>query len=51
MTGLQIGGAVAGTIGTVAVTKSLLDETKELLPYALAGVGLIGSFIVIIKFA
>jgi len=41
MTGLQIGGAIAGGLGTVVVTKSLLDETKEIMPYALGGIGLI----------
>jgi hypothetical protein len=51
MTGLQIGGVVAGGLGAVAVTKSLLSETKELMPYALGGIGLIGSIVLIIKFA
>ena len=51
MTGLQIGGAIAGTLGTVAVTKSLLDETKKLMPYILGGVGLLGTVVIIVKFA
>ena len=51
MTGLQIGGAVIGGLGTVAVTKSLLDETLEILPYAIAGIGLLGTVVIIIKFA
>ena len=51
MTGLQIGGSIAGGLGAVAVTKSLLDETLELMPYAIASIGMIGSLIIIIKFA
>jgi hypothetical protein len=51
MTGLQIGGAVLGGLGTVVATKSLLDETLEILPYALAGIGMIGTVIIIVKFA
>ena len=51
MTGLQIGAGIAGTLGTVAVTKSILDEVIEIMPYALGGIGLIGSIIVIVKFA
>jgi len=51
MTGLQIGGTVIGGLGTVAVTKSLLDETLEILPYAIAGIGLLGTVVIIIKFA
>ena len=47
MTGLQIGGAVLGGLGTVAVTKSLLDETLEILPYALAGIGMIGKTVLV----
>ena len=50
-TGLQIGGAVLGGLGTVVATKSLLDETLEILPYALAGIGMIGTVIIIVKFA
>ena len=51
MTGLQIGGAITGGLGAVIVTKSLLDETKEILPYAIAGIGLIGTVVIIVKFA
>ena len=51
MTGLQIGGAVAGTLGTVAITKSLLDEAIEIAPYVLGGTVMIGSIIIIVKFA
>jgi len=51
MTGLQIGGSIAGGLGAVAVTKSLLDETLELMPYAIASIGMIGSLIIIVKFA
>ena len=51
MTGLQIGGAVLGGLGTVVATKSILDETLEILPYALAGIGMIGTVIIIVKFA
>ena len=51
MTGLQIGGAVAGTFGTVAITKSLLDEAIEIMSYALAGIGMLGTVIIIVKFA
>jgi hypothetical protein len=51
MTGLQIGGGIVGGLGAIAVTKSLLDEAKELLPYALGGIGLLGSIVLIIKFA
>ena len=50
-TGLQIGGVVAGGLGTIAVTKSLLDETLEIMPYAIAGIGLLGTLIIIVKFA
>jgi len=51
LTGLQIGGAVVGGLTTVAVTKSLLDETLEILPYAIAGIGLLGTVVIIVKFA
>lgn len=51
MSGLQIGGAVAGTLGTVAITKSLLDEAIEIAPYVLGGTVMIGSIIIIVKFA
>ena len=51
MTGLQIGAGVAGTLRTVAITKSLLDEAIEIAPYAIGGLGLIGSLIIIVKFA
>ena len=51
MSGLQIGGAVAGTLGTVAITKSLLDEAIEIAPYVLGGTVMIGSPIIIVKFA
>ena len=51
VTGLQIGGAVVGGLATVSVTKSLLDETLEIMPYALGGITMIGSLIIIIKFA
>jgi len=51
MTGLQIGGAVAGTLGTVAITKSLLDEAIEIAPYAIGGTVMIGCLIIIVKFA
>ena len=51
MTGLQIGGSIAGGLGAVVVTKSLLDETLELMPYAIAGIGLLGTVIIIVKFA
>ena len=51
MTGLQIGGSIAGGLGAVAVTKSLLDEAKEIAPYALVGTVMIGSIIIIVKFA
>ena len=51
MTGLQIGTAVVGGLGTVAITKSLLDETLEIMPYAIAGIGLLGTVVIIIKFA
>ena len=32
MTGLQVAGGIAGTIGAVTVTKSLLDDVKEIAP-------------------
>ena len=51
ITGLQIGAGVVGGLTTVAVTKSLLDETLEILPYAIAGIGLLGTVVIIIKFA
>jgi len=51
MTGLQIGGAIVGTLGTVAVTKSILDEALEIMPYAIAGIGLLGTVIIIVKFS
>ena len=51
MTGLQVGGAVVGGLATVSVTKSLLDETLEIMPYALAGIGMLGTVIIIVKFA
>ena len=51
MSGLQIGGAVAGTLGTVAITKSLLDEAIEIAPYVLGGTVMIGSLIITVKFA
>ena len=51
MTGLQVGGAVIGGLGAVYVTKSLLDETLEIMPYALAGIGMLGTVIIIVKFA
>jgi hypothetical protein len=51
ITGMQIGAGVLGTIGTLTVTKSIFDEAKELLPYAIGGVGLLGAVVIIIKFA
>ena len=51
MTGLQIGGVIMGGLATVSVTKSLLDETLEIMPYALAGIGMLGTVIIIVKFA
>jgi len=51
MTGLQVGTAVIGGLGAVSVTKSLLDETLEIMPYALAGIGMLGTVIIIVKFA
>ena len=51
MTGLQVGGAVVGGLATVSVTKSLLDETLEIMPYALGGITMIGCVIIIVKFA
>ena len=51
MTGLQIGAGVVGGLTTVAVSKSILDEAIELAPYAIASIGMIGSLIIIIKFA
>jgi len=51
MTGLQIGGAIVGTLGTVAVTISILDEALEIMPYAIAGIGLLGTVIIIVKFS
>ena len=50
MTGLQVGGAVVGGLATVSVTKSLLDEAIEIMPYALVGITMIGSLIIIVKF-
>ena len=50
MTGLQVGTAVIGGLGAVSVTKSLLDEAKEIMPYALVGTVAIGSLIIIVKF-
>ena len=35
LTGLQVGGAIAGTVGTIAVTKSITDDIKEFAPYIL----------------
>ena len=35
LTGLQAGGAIAGTVGTIAVTKSITDDIKEFAPYIL----------------
>jgi hypothetical protein len=51
MTGLQIGAGVPWTLGTVAVTESILNEAIEIMPYALGGIGLIGSRIIIVEFA
>ena len=51
LTGMQIGAGVAGTLGTVAITKSLLDEAIEIAPYVLGGTVMIGSIIIIVKFA
>jgi len=51
LTGLQIGTAVVGGLGTIAVTKSIFDEALELAPYALRGLGLTSWVVVIIKFA
>jgi len=51
VTGLQIGGGIMGGLATVSVTKSLLDETLEVAPYVLGGITMIGSLIIIIKFA
>jgi hypothetical protein len=51
MTGLQIGAGVAGTLGTVSITKSILDEAIEIAPYVLGGTVMIGSIIIIVKFA
>ena len=51
LTGLQIGGGIMGGLATVSVTKSLLDETLEIMPYALAGIGMLGTVVIIIKFA
>jgi predicted acylesterase/phospholipase RssA len=51
MTGLQIGGGIMGGLATVSVTKSLLDEAIEIAPYVLGGTVMIGSLIIIVKFA
>jgi hypothetical protein len=51
ITGLQIGAGVVGGLTTVAVTKSLLDEAIEIAPYVLGGTVMIGSLIIIVKFA
>ena len=51
VTGLQIGGGIMGGLATVSVTKSLLDEAIEIAPYALVGTVMIGSIIIIVKFA
>ena len=51
MTGLQIGGGIMGGLATVSVTKSLLDEAIEIAPYVLGGTVMIGSIIIIVKFA
>lgn len=51
LTGLQIGGGIVGGLGTIAVTKSLFDEAKELMPYAIGGLGLLGTFVIVIKYA
>ena len=49
MTGLQVAGGIAGTIGAVTVTKSLLDDVKEITPYALAGIGFLGTIYLVTK--
>lgn len=49
MTGLQVAGGIAGTIGAVTVTKSLLDDVKEIAPFALAGVAMIGTVYLVTK--
>ena len=51
LTGLQIGTAVVGGLGTIAVTKSIFDEALELAPYVIGGTAMIGWIIVVIKFA
>ena len=43
LTGLQIAGGVAGTIATVSVTKTILDDIKIIAQYALAGVAILGT--------
>ena len=43
LTGLQVAGGIAGTIGAVSVTKTLLDDVKIIAPYALAGAAILGT--------
>ena len=49
ITGLQVGGAVLGTIGTVTVTKTILDDVKQIMPFGLAGVAIIGTIYLVTK--
>ena len=43
LTGLQVAGGIAGTIGAVSVTKTILDDIKIIAPYALAGAAILGT--------
>ena len=43
LTGLQVAGGIAGTIGAVSVTKTILDDIKIIAPYALAGVAILST--------
>ena len=49
MTGLQVGGAVLGTVATVSATKTILGDVKEIAPFALAGVAIIGTIYLVTK--
>ena len=43
LTGLQVAGGIAGTIGAVSVTKTILDDMKYIAPFVLGSAAILGT--------
>ena len=43
LTGIQIAGGIAGTVATVSVTKTILDDMKYIAPFVLGSVAILGT--------